>query len=225
MKARVLFGLLVFAAVWVPRDATAQEKPPSPSTLPSRQANYAWDKIGPQGQEKPVLRASFSYRDALDDRVRTKLSQGPAQIIAMRAYVFVEGNDTPVALTGKTCHVAYDTWDEVYRLRVTEPSGTQNLAVVNIDGVVRHCFEAQGLLVADRSLLAPGKPHFLGVIVEVNPISQQMLEQLRRWVSRPSGTTASGPTDAIFGSFAGVFLKQIGSSDKTITFRTQTITP
>jgi hypothetical protein len=225
MRAKILLALAVFLVLVTPERAIAQEKPPSPSTLPSRQANYSWDKIGPQGQERPVLRASFSYRDALDDRIRTKLGQGPTQVIVMRAYVFVEGNDTPIALTGKTCHVAFDPWDEVYSVRVTEPNRTQNLAVVNIEGVVRNCFEAQGLLVADKSLLQLGKPHFLGVIVEVNPISAQMLEQLRRWVSRPMGSTASGPTDAIFGSFAGIFLKQLGSSDKTITFRTQAITP
>src|SRR5579859_7377413 len=119
MRARSLLAVLVVAALATPERAIAQEKPPSPSTLPSRQAIYSWDKIGPQGQERTVLRANFSYRDALDDRIRTKLGQGPTQVIVMRAYVFVEGNDTPIALTGKTCHVSFDPWDEVFSVRVT----------------------------------------------------------------------------------------------------------
>jgi hypothetical protein len=48
---------------------------------------------------------------------------------------------------------------------------------------------------------------------------------LRKWVSRPAGSTGIGPGDALFGSFVGLFVRQIGTADKTLRFRTQAITP
>jgi hypothetical protein len=52
-----------------------------------------------------------------------------------------------------------------------------------------------------------------------------MVEQMRRWVSRPAGSTGIGPGDALFGSFVGLFVRQIGTADRTLRFRTQAITP
>ena len=98
-------------------------------------------------------------------------------------------------------------------------------AVLTMPGVQRLCAEARDLPVVDRSLLKAGVAHFLAVVVDVNPISPQMIEQMRRWMSRPTGSTALGPSDALFGSFVGLFVRQIGKSDKTVTFRTQGIVP
>lgn len=213
----VLFVFALFACTLAPSVAHAQQ-PVAPSTLPSRQANYAWDKT--------LLRASFSYRDVVDAQIVPKLSSGLPVVIAMRAYVFKEGDSNPLALAVRTCRVTYDLWDEVYRIRVTEPGRSErDTAAVNVEGVLRMCTEARDLPVVDRSLLTAGAPHYLAAIVDVNPISPQMLEQMKRWMSRPTGSTGIGPSDALFGSFAGLFLRQIGTADKTIRFRTQVLTP
>ena len=200
------------------REASAQATPTiTAADLPRRQANFAWDKT--------LLRASFSYRDVMDPTLSQKLSSGLPTVIAMRAYVLRDGDADPIALAVRTCRVVYDLWDEVYRIRVTGPGGERDTAVINVEGVLRQCAEARDLPVVERSLLRAGTPHFLGVIVDVNPVSPQMLEQMRRWVSRPTGSTRIGPSDALFGSFVGLFVRSIGTSDKTVRFRTQTIIP
>ena len=201
------------------KPARADDPQPQPQTLPTRQATFTWDK------ENKILRATFAYRDVVDADVSKKLSSGLATVIALRAYVLHEGQDTPVALAVRTCRVVYDLWDEVYRIRVSGPGEERNLAVLTIDGVLRQCTDVKELPLGDRVVLTPGRPHFLGVIVDVNPISPQMLEQMRRWVSRPAGSTGIGPGDALFGSFVGLFVRQIGTSDRTLRFKTQTITP
>jgi len=212
--ARALAALVI--ALVAARDARAEQLL-TPADLPRRQANFAW--------EKSLLRASFSYRDVIDPALAGKLASGLPTVIAMRAYVLRDGENDPIALAVRTCRVVYDLWDEVYRVRVTGPGGERDLAVINVEGVLRQCAEARDLPVVDRSLLRAGRPHFLGVIVDVNPVSPQMLEQMRRWVSRPTGSTGIGPSDALFGSFVGLFVRTIGTSDKTLRFRTQTITP
>jgi len=222
MRARVvLFAMALAASVSAPAtlgaQQTAPQQPAHPAALPPRQANYAWDQ--------DLLRASFSYRDVLSDpSLLKKMASGLPMVIAMRAYLFEQGKDTPVALAPRVCRVAYDLWDEVYRIHVSEHERERDQAAV-LDGVLRICTEARDLPIVGRGLLTPGQPYFLGVVVDVNPVSPDMIEQIRRWIARPTGSTGIGPTDALFGGFVQLFVRQIATSDKTITFRTQDIVP
>ena len=219
-----LLAVLIFAlGATTSLVATAQQSalPPTPlahpGALPPRQANYAW--------EADLLRASFSYRDVLaDPELVKKLSSGLPTVIAMRAYVYREGQDTPVALAARVCRVVYDLWDEVYRVHVSEPERERDQAAV-LDGVLRLCTEARDLPVVRRGLLEARQPYFLAVVVDVNPVSPVIVDQMHRWMSRPSGSTGIGPSDALFGSFVQLFVRQIATSDKTLTFRTGDLTP
>jgi hypothetical protein len=210
--------VLIVTTVLATRSAVAQQQPTNPAALSPRQANYAWDR--------DLLRASFSYRDVLADPVlSSKLSNGLRMVIAMRAYVYREGQDSPVALAVRSCDVAYDLWEEVYRVHVDDPEGKRDQAVLDVKGVLRLCADAQNLPVVRKAYLTPGEAYFLGVVVEINPVSQEMLEQMRRWMSRPAGSTEIAPTNALFGSFVQLFVRQIAASDRTLTFRTQDIVP
>lgn len=217
-QRRLVCVLAVVVALSTPGAALAQEAQAAsaPATLPQRQANFAWDKS--------LLRASFSFRDLFSDAaLRAKLGNGPSMVIALRAYVWEKDATSPLALAVRTCKVNFDLWDEVYRIRMQGPEGERDLAVLNVEGVLRQCAEARDLIIADRSVLKPGKPHFLAAIVEVNPVSEDMLREMRRWVQRPLGSTGIRPGDALFGSFVGLFLGNIGKSDKTLQFRTQMV--
>jgi hypothetical protein len=222
LGAGFLRAALVVGASFTPlavgaQQPPAQQQPAHPAALPRRQANYAWDH--------DVLRASFSYRDVLSDpAIVEKVSSGLPMVIAMRAYLYREGEDAPIELAARICRVTYDLWDEVYRVHVTEPGRDRDQAAV-LDGVVRLCAEARDLPVAPRSLLVQGQPYFLGVVVDVNPVSPEIVDQMRRWMSRPTGSAGIGPSDALFGSFVQLFVRQIATSDRTLTFRTQSVTP
>jgi hypothetical protein len=203
-----------------PLGASAQQpaqsqQPAHPGALPQRQANYAWDN--------DLLRASFSYRDVLDAALMKKLSSGLPMVIAMRAYVYREGADIPVALTTRLCRVVYDLWDEVFRVHVTEKERGERDQAVLLDSALRLCTEARDLAVGPRSLIPAGQGYFLGVVVDVNPVSADVVEQMKRWMSRPTGSTEIGPADALFGNFVQLFVRQIATSDKTLTFRTQNV--
>jgi hypothetical protein len=212
------FALTVVLAGLAPLAAHAQQAATpqqlaNPSALPLRQANYAWDQ--------DLVRASFSYKDVLaDPALLKKLSSGLVMNIVMRAYVYEDGQSTPVALALRACTVSYDLWDEVFRMHISEPEHDRDQAGL-LDGVVRNCAEARDLPVVRRGLLTAGKPYFLGVEVDVNPVSKEMLEQMQRWIARPTGNRDIGSGDALFGGFVQLFVRQIGTSDKTITFRTQ----
>jgi len=229
------WGLALAAAIvaLTPLLAQAQSVPPQqpahPGALALRRANYAWEREGAEGAAadpgRDLLRVSFAYRDVLaDPALVKKLSSGLPMVIALRAYVYRDGEVAPVALATRVCRVVYDLWDDVYRVRLSEPERERDQASV-LEGVLRLCTEARDLPVVRRGLLAAGQPYFLAAVVEVNPASPEMVEQLRHWLSRPTGSTGIGPTDALFGTFVQLFARQMASSDSTLTFRTQEVVP
>jgi len=110
-------------------------------------------------------------------------------------------------------------------VHVDDSEGKRDQAVLDVKGVLRLCADAQNLPVVRKAYLTAGEAYFLGVVVEINPVSQEMLEQMRRWMSRPAGSTEIAPTNALFGSFVQLFVRQIAASDRTLTFRTQDIVP
>ncbi|MGA2450551.1 MAG: hypothetical protein ABTD50_17930 [Polyangiaceae bacterium] len=199
------------------QSAAGTQQVSRPSALATRQAVFAWDG--------DLLRASYSYRDVLSDPgLVKKLSTGLPMVIAMRAYLYREGDEVPVALALRMCRVVFDLWDEVYRVHLSEPEHERDQAVV-LDGVLRLCTEAREFPVARRAVVVPGRAYFLGVVVEVNPVSPEIVDQMRRWMSRPAGSTSLGPSDALFGSFVQLFARQLATSDATLAFRTPGFVP
>jgi hypothetical protein len=186
--------------------------------LPVRQATLAFD-------EKQTLRVSVGYRDVVDAATVAKLMGGLPTTIVMRAYVFRETGGAPLAAAFKTCRVIFDLWDEVYRIEIAQTGlGDVVTASPTLEGVLRRCAEADRLAVIGRSVLPANGSYYLAGAVEVNPVSPEMLERIKRWVSRPIGTSTSAPGDALFGSFVGLFVARIGVADRQLAFRTQTFT-
>jgi hypothetical protein len=213
--------LLAVSLLLLPTTAMADDPLPKPENLPQRTAVYTWPKNQQTGQT--LFRASFTYRDIVDQKIKDKLGSGLPVDIVMRAYVYREGDSSPIALSGHTCTVKYMLWDDFYQVKIDQ--ATRDQPVVNLDGVLNKCVQVTDLIVADKNLLTGSKPFFLATIVEVNPVSAQMLAELRQWIARPAGSTGIGPGDALFGAFVGLFVKQLGNADKTLKFRTQSVVP
>lgn len=190
----------------------------SASALSVRPAVLAWDKAG-------VLRGTFNFRDAIDDKIKKRLSNGLVVNIVMRGYVYPNAGGEPVALTAHTCKVAYDLWQGAF---FVIENGGKSKPVVNMNGVYRLCTDMVDLPITDRAPLK-GKPqdYYLAVKVEVNPVSQALLKEIQRWVTRPlggSGSITAG--DALFATFVGVFInKQVQSADRIVEFSTASFPP
>lgn len=221
MRLKPILCTLALLAAAAPESVARADDPPKQEELPRRQVTFTWDKNEKTGQV--LFKTSFPYREVVDKSISDKFASGLPQTMVMRAYLLREGDTQPIALSGRTCNIKYDLWDEVYRVKIG--AAQNDKGIVNLEGVLRECAQVQDLVVADKALLTGNKPFFLGVIVEVNPVSPQMLAQMKQWISRPAGSTGIGPGDALFGSFVGLFVRQLGTADKTLRFRTQSIVP
>jgi hypothetical protein len=213
-----LLALVAAAFPALPGAALAEPEPPkTPATLPARTAQLV--------AETGVVKLSVNFRDVIDPEIARKLQSGLPTVVTMRGYVFRESGGDPIALTAKSCRIVYDLWDEVFRIQLAQPGGPTSAVAVNVEGVLRNCCEARKLPLVDRALLAPGARYFVATLVEVNPVSPEMLDRIKRWVTRPNGTNAIGPGDSLFGSFVGLFVARIGDADRKLAFRTQGFLP
>ncbi|MBI4699805.1 MAG: hypothetical protein HY744_01340 [Deltaproteobacteria bacterium] len=210
-------GATLLALALTGGDARAQgarQAGPAPASLPQRRAKLSI--------EQDWVALSVSWRDVADGAVRSKLLSGLPTVIAARAYLFPEGSDRPVALTAKTCRIAYDLWDEIFLIDLRQGGVRRRTVAVNVEGVLRRCGEARGLpLVSAASLEPLPRRYFVGVLVEVNPLDKTVLDRIKRWVALPRGAGSVGPGDSLFGSFVGLFVTQVPEADTTLRFRTQ----
>ncbi len=213
---RALF-VSVFLALTAWTTPLSAEPPKTPATLPTRNGDVSLDG-------KHVL-LGVSFRDIVDAEISKKLASGLPTVIVLRAWLFRDGGNDPIAMTAKTCKIVYDLWDEVYKLQITQPGGQTDTVAVNQEGVLRQCAEAKKLRLVERSELESNARFFVAALVEVNPLSQETLDRIKRWVTRPNGTSAAGKGDSLFGSFVGLFVTRINDADRKLSFRTASFYP
>ena len=61
--------------------------------------------------------------------------------------------------------------------------------------------------------------------IQVNPVSAELLQKIKRWVMRPSATGTAAPGDALFSTFTGLFLQRIGDAERQQKFTTRMLLP
>ena len=214
---RAAAALLAFAFAVLPARAGAQTPQPTPAALPVRASQVVLDN--------GVVKLTLSFRDVVDTEIAKKLANGLPTVVTMRGYLYQESGGSPIALTARSCRVVKDIWDEVFSIQLVQPGGVSDTAAANMEGVLRNCCDAKKLPLADRALLKTGVRYFVATFVEVNPVSQAILDQIKLWVTRPSGSNAIGPGALLLGSFVGLFVARIGDADRKLAFRTQGFLP
>lgn len=190
---------------------------------PARAQDVSERRVGVHWVEGvPAL--DFSAADLADQAAREKLASGLPQTIVMRIFAYRESGQ-PIAVTARSCRVVYDLWQEVYRVRVEAPGIDRVESLSSLDGVIRRCLIAQRLAVGAASdyRALGGQRIYFATLFELNPLSPQTVQRLRRWLARPAAGGRVGG-DAFFGSFVSLFVnRRIGSAERTLRFRSQIV--
>lgn len=209
---RALLSALALAALVVLPLQSAQAQS-------TRQASFVWDA------KKTKLFVDVEFRDVIDSGIKKKLSRGLPTTIVLTAALYLQGNPAAVATTAQTCKVTWLVWDEVYQIEITRPGGTRTIGAASVEGVLRRCAIARRLPVATSSQLSPGATVYMNAKVQVNPVSAAVLDKIKKWVSRPTGTGTAAPGDALFSTFTGLFLQRIGDAESELKFSTKSAVP
>jgi hypothetical protein len=184
----------------------------APPAVPERPA-----RVRDNGQRVTL---SVEFPELFDAALARRLDSGLATTVVTRAYLTAEGSARAEALAVQTVRVAYDLWDEVYVVEISDERGRRVVREQKRQAALARLAALDALPIVDSARLSAGARYRLAVIVEVNPVSPALLGQVRRWLSRPRD---SGPTDgeSAFGSFVSLFVNiKVGEAERVLRFRT-----
>ena len=173
------------------------------------------------------LAVSVGLQDLFAPEDRERLKSGFATRVLVRVALQEEGATEPLAVAFQRAEIVYDIWDERCRVRVTRDAGADLQADARTpeDAIWRAC-ALWHFPVVDLRRLRPGARYFLAFRADLNPISEELLADVRRWlVHPPSGQRRVGAGDSVFGSFVSIFVNpRVEDSERQLRFLSQPFT-
>jgi hypothetical protein len=188
--------------------------------LPRRQTGLALTPLN--------LAVSVGLQDLFQPEDRERLKSGFATRVLLRVALQEEGADEPVALAFQRTEIVYDIWDERFRLRITRGTGPDvHLEARTPDEAIARAATLWQFPVVEAARLRPGATYVLTFRGDLNPISEEMLADVRRWLAQPArGQRRVGAGDSFFGSFVSIFVNpRIEDSERQVRFLSQRFAP
>jgi hypothetical protein len=169
-----------------------------------------------------ALQATFSYRDVFSPAVQRKMTSGLPTRLLVHVALEREKGGAAVAYWARSVEIVYDLWEEDFAVTAADSQSRRHKRVRTLDQAI----DAAGVLwrapVADTSGLRPGR-YRLRVLAEVNPVSEEMVRNIQRWIAKPRG--GRGESEArsnFFGAFVGHFVdRSIGQAERAVGFVSQ----
>lgn len=202
-----LAGLVACAALLVAPAARADEEPRG------RAMGFA--------ERGGDLVLSVGFAELFDDAAVASLSSGFPTSVVVRVYVYRSRDELPVAFAIARVDVVYDLWDEAYVIRTDSPRGSQTSRTPSRQRALEAATRLTALPVARLPQIAVGPHYFAAVVAELNPVSDELQAEMRRWLTqRPGDRLDSGAS--FFGSFVSVFVKpRLVAADRAVHLRSQ----
>ena len=212
MFGRRLPAALVVASALAAAPRSARAADP----LPVRQVGVAM-------KNHPVV-VSVGLQDLFGEAERQHLTSGFATRILIRAALEDAATGDPVALFVQRAEIVYDIWDERFSVRTSDGLGAEQRFVVRTpDEAIGRAAILVEAPVLDEKRMQPGQRYLLAVRGDVNPISEDLLVEVRRWLVQPvRGQRRLGAGDSFFGSFVSIFVNpRIEESERQVRFVSQ----
>lgn len=177
-------------------------------------------------RSQTALLISVSFQELFDARARQKLDSGFWNRVVVRINTRRVGQDRPVALAARTCRVRREVWEEHYEVQLEDHTGRTSKQVSTAGEAIAQCATLKRFPASSLSSLRSGS-HNVEVIAELNPMSQELLEKVRRWIRSPQGGHRPlGQGSNFFGSVVSIFVNtRIGRSDQMVHLRSQAFSP
>ncbi len=172
------------------------------------------------------LAVSVGAQDLFGPADGERLRSGFTSRVNIRAEVYQVGQPAPVAQTWRRAEIVYDLWTERFRVTVenrqsprqVQEVGTAAQAIALATTLVK-------VVVADLKQLQPGQRYRLDFRADLNPITREYVDEVRRWLAQPLGRGRSAAGDGFFGWFVGIFVHPtIDDSERRLRFSSAVFT-
>ncbi|BDG08347.1 hypothetical protein [Anaeromyxobacter paludicola] len=154
------------------------------------------------------------------------LASGLTNVIAIHAALLPERGGEPLALDGREIDVLYDVWEETYGVTVKDRAHPRGERRVFADAARLREFlaDARGLDLGPAAALGGGA-FVVQLRVEVNPVSKELLERTREFISNPSSSrVGGGPSRSVLGAMASYLLQRADPGSDVRFFQSRPFT-
>jgi hypothetical protein len=151
------------------------------------------------------------------------LEQNPlATVVVVRFYIYRQGETRPVSYRLVTARIVYDLWLEAYEVRIDSGQERRSGRYQRLAEAHRAITEFADLSVAQLADIAVGPHYYLAVVAELNPVSEETMAEVRRWLTRPAGAARLDRETSFFGSFVSIFVNaRLPEAERVIRARSQ----
>ena len=170
------------------------------------------------------LLVSVGLQDLFGPEDRERLTSGFVTRVLVRVAIQEEGSSEPVALAFQRAEIVYDIWDERFRVRLTRGTGPDvRLEARTPDEAIARAATLWQLPVVEAARLRPGATYVVAFRGDLNPISEELMADVRRWLVQPArGQRRVGTGDSFFGSFVSIFVNpRLEDSERQLRFVSQ----
>lgn len=185
------------------------------------------------GDDKPVrqkmkftekgerILVSTKINKLFDAAAYEALSSGFESTVLIRMWVYPKGSSDAIGFQALQRKVIYDMWDEVYEVVLDGPGGREKYKVAQKAEALKLMTTIDAVPIAESGDLPYEDHHVLVIVAELNPVSDETLAEVRRWLTRGAG----GGLDrggGLFGSVVSVFANpRIAEADRILRLRSQ----
>jgi hypothetical protein len=167
------------------------------------------------------LVVSTSLTRIFDSSAYEGLDTGFASTVVIRMWVYRAGSGEPISFQLLQRRCVFDLWDEVYDVRLDGPGGRVTKKVKFRADALKLLASLDEVPIARLVDIPYEEHHVLAIEAELNPVSQQTLAEVRRWLTQGTG----GGLDrggSFFGSFVSVFVNpKVAAADRVIRIQSQ----
>jgi hypothetical protein len=172
------------------------------------------------------LLISVGLQDLFGSAERQHLTSGFSTRVLIRVALQDATRDEgePLTLAVQRAEIVYDIWDEKFNVRVTRGLGAELRALApTVDEAIWRATALWQFPVADVGRLRAGARYVVLVRGDLNPISEDLMADVRRWLVQPArGQRRLGAGDSFFGSFVSIFVNpHIEDSERQLRFVSQ----
>lgn len=204
MKTWVTSGVLL-AGLWaLAAPAWAQEEP-APIAA----------KLGIDVSQ--VVTAELNVTSSFTEQFRKKLSGGLTSRVLIEV-VLQDAAGTDLAVRVRSCQLRLDVWDDVIYVGVRDGSRQRRGTFASVEEALAACGAVSDFQLVDLELLGNSPRFRVLVNVALNPVSPELLERTREFMSNPRGG-AGGRPRAFFGAVARLFRSDAAAGGETFAFK------
>ncbi len=175
------------------------------------------------------LLISVGLQDLFGPAERQHLTSGFSTRVLIRVALQDAASEEgePLSLAVQRAEIVYDIWDERFSVRVTRGLGAELRAIApTAEEAIWRATAMWQFPIAETARLPSSGRYVVLVRGDLNPISEDLIKDVRRWLVQPArGQRRLGAGDSFFGSFVSIFVNpRIDDSERQVRFISQPFT-